>query len=490
VLVTRPEALAALPGLGWDGPTLFPDPEGGEGGGEEGAVWPAALQGNLAYLIYTSGSTGVPKGVAIEHRSAVALVRWALATFPPAVFAGTLASTSIAFDLSVFELFVPLSCGGTVVLADNALALPAAAAAAREAGVEITLVNTVPSAISELMRLEALPASVRTVSLAGEPLKRPLADRVYGGLDVERVLNLYGPSEDTTYSTFARVPRDTPQAPTIGRPIAGTEAYVLDGRLGPAPAGVTGELYLGGQGLARGYLGRPDLTAERFVPDPFGVLGAWLYHTGDLARWRVDGELEFLGRRDSQVKVRGFRIELGEIEECLGRHPGVREAAVVAREEGDETRLLAYVVAGVEPAPAAGELRAFLRASLPEHMVPSTFVPLDALPLTPNGKVDRRALPAPGVAGVDRQAYVAPRTVTEELLAGIWAEVLKVERVGACDNFFDLGGHSLLAAQVVSRIRQAAELDLPLRALFQNPTVEGLAVALEDLLLAEGEESP
>ncbi len=253
---------------------------------------------------------------------------------------------------------------------------------------------------------------------------------------------------------------------------------------------MAGELCLGGQGLARGYLGRPDLTAERFVPDPFGAPGARLYHSGDLARWRADGELELLGRRDSQVKVRGFRIELGEIEERLARHPGVREAAVVAREDDDEMRLLAYVVPGTEPAPTAGELRAFLRASLPEHMVPSAFVPLAALPLTPNGKVDRQALPAPGAAGAERQAYVAPRTVTEELLAGIWAEVLKVERVGARDNFFDFGGHSLLAAQVVSRIRQAAELNLPLRALFQNPTVEGLAVALEDLLLAEEGEAP
>jgi len=425
----------------------------------------------------------VPKGVAIEHRSAVALVCWALATFPPADLAGVLASTSIAFDLSIFELFAPLSCGGTVVLAEDALALPAAAAAARAAGVEITLVNTVPSAIAELVRVAALPASVRTVNLAGEPLQRPLADRIYGVLGVERVLNLYGPSEDTTYSTCGRVPRGTLEAPTIGRPVAGSEAYVLDERLGPAPAGVAGELYLGGRGLARGYLGRPERTAERFVPDPFGLPGARLYRTGDLARFRVDGELEFLGRRDFQVKLRGFRIELGEIEAALAAHPAVAEAAVLALPCGEDVRLVAFWVGeeGVEP-------RSWLRRRLPEHMVPSGCVRLETLPRTPNGKVDRRALSRLGTAGAERQTYVVPRTLTEELLAGIWAEVLKVERVGAHDNFFDLGGHSLLAAQVTSRVREAAQLELPVRSLFQYPTIEGLAIALEDLLFAEEKE--
>jgi acyl-coenzyme A synthetase/AMP-(fatty) acid ligase/acyl carrier protein len=303
------------------------------------------------------------------------------------------------------------------------------------------------------------------------------------------LFNLYGPSEDTTYSTFVLVPRGTGRAPTIGRPVAGTQAWVLDERLRPVPTGVTGELWLGGRGLARGYLGRPELTAERFVPDPSGPPGARLYRTGDLARWRADGELEFLGRRDFQVKVRGFRIELGEIEERLARHPGVREAAVVAREDAGEIRLVAYVAAQEETALEAGELRGFLRQVLPEHMVPAVFVPLAALPLTPNGKVDRRALPSPDGAGAGRREYVAPRSLTEELLAGIWAEVLKVERVGVHDSFFDLGGHSLLAAQVVSRVREAADLDLPLRALFQHPTLEGLAGALEDLLLAAPDEA-
>src|SRR6185295_9129116 len=267
--------------------------------------------------------------------------------------------------------------------------------------------------------------------------------------------------------------------------------YVVDPHLRPAPIGVPGELLIGGAGLARGYFGRPDLTAERFIPDPFsGALGARLYRTGDLARWLASGEVEFLGRLDHQVKVRGHRIELGEIEAALAEHPSVRAAVAVVREDapGDQ-RLVAYVVAGDGTAPANGELRRHLRDKLPEYMVPATFVPLDALPLTPNNKVDRRALPAPETAGGERRAYVAPRTLAEELLAGIWAEVLKVERVGVQDNFFDLGGHSLLAAQVVSRLREAAQLELPLRALFQNPTIEGLAGVVEELLLAEEEEA-
>jgi len=253
---------------------------------------------------------------------------------------------------------------------------------------------------------------------------------------------------------------------------------------------VPGELFIGGAGLARGYLGRPDLTAERFIPDPFSTFpGARLYRTGDRARRLAHGAIEFLGRLDFQVKLRGFRIEPGEIEALLARHPGVRDAVVLARQDGGEIRLVAYVVPGIDPAPAARELRDALRLSLPEHMVPAAFVFLAELPLTANGKLDRRALPSPETAGVDRRAYVAPHTLTEELLAGIWAEVLGIERVGVHDNFFDLGGHSLLATRVVARVRQATDLELPLRSLFRNPTVEGLAEAVEEQLLAEdGEE--
>jgi amino acid adenylation domain-containing protein len=450
----------------------------------------AAAPDNLAYVIYTSGSTGRPKGVAIEHASAHTFLRWAHETFTREELAGVLASTSVCFDLSVFELFAPLTRGGSVILAQNALALPALPAAS-----DVTLVNTVPSAMAELVRSGGVPDSVLAVNLAGEPLKRALAEGVYGRTKAGRVLNLYGPSEDTTYSTYTVVGHGEEGEPTIGRPVANTRAYLLDRHLSVVPRGTVGELFLGGDGLARGYLNRPSLTAERFVPDPFsGERGARLYRTGDLARYRPDGELEFLGRADHQVKVRGFRIELGEIEAALLAQEGVRACVVVALEdEPGEKRVVAYVAAGadaVADGEAAGDgsaargsvsaasLRARLRERLPEYMVPSAFVFLDGLPLTPNGKVDRKALPAPEASGSDVENYVAPRNEVEEMLCGMWAEVLKAERVGVEDNFFELGGHSLLATRLTSRVREAFGVELPLRRLFERPTVAGLARAI------------
>ncbi|HEX8694997.1 MAG TPA: amino acid adenylation domain-containing protein, partial [Longimicrobium sp.] len=429
---------------------------------------------SLAYLIYTSGSTGVPKGVAIEHESAVALLSWAAAVFTAEELSGVLAATSISFDLSVFEIFLPLALGGRVIVVENALALPRSAAAD-----QVRLVNTVPSAIAALLKSDGIPSGVRTVNLAGEPLRAELVDALYARGGIERVYDLYGPSEDTTYSTWTLRRAGGPT--TIGRPISNTRAYVLGAALLPLPAGVPGELYLGGRGLARGYLGRPGLTAERFVPDPFGEPGARLYRTGDRARWRTDGTLEYLGRLDAQVKVRGFRIELGEVEAALRRNPGVTDCVVLAREyaPGDR-RLVAYVVGGVE----TDALRAHLRQSLPEYMVPSAFVPLEALPLTPNGKLDRKALPAPELAPAE-ETYVAPRTPAEEVLAGIWAEVLRLERVGVRDNFFELGGHSLLATRVVSRIRAVFAVELPLRALFEGPTIAEMAGRVEEMRRAE-----
>ncbi|HYX26914.1 MAG TPA: amino acid adenylation domain-containing protein, partial [Thermoanaerobaculia bacterium] len=448
---------------------------------EEGEA-PAASA--LAYVIYTSGSTGRPKGVAIEHRSAAALVHWARETFRPQELAVVMAATSICFDLSVFEIFVPLACGGAVVLAENALELPRLAAAG-----EVTLINTVPSAMAELVRQGAVPASVRTVNLAGEPLRGALARRIHGLGTAGRLLNLYGPSEDTTYSTIAEVGAEG--EPTIGRPLPNTRAYVVDARLQPLPVGVPGELLLAGRGLARGYLGRPELTAERFVPDPFGERsagepGARLYRTGDRARWTPAGELEFLGRLDHQVKVRGFRIELGEVEAALHAHPAVRETVVVAREsaaagaEARDLRLVAYVVPREPEAFPAfpAELRAHLRVKLPEHMLPAAWVALPALPLTPNGKVDRQALPAPETPETPEGRRTAPRTPEEEVLAGIWQAVLGVDEVGVFDNFFELGGHSLLATQVTSRVGRAFGVELPLRTLFEAPTVAGLAARL------------
>jgi amino acid adenylation domain-containing protein len=481
----------------------------------------AVTANNLAYIIYTSGSTGRPKGVAIAQRSAVAMLDWAATIFSADVLAGTLAATSICFDLSVFEIFLPLSCGGTVILADHALALPALPAAG-----EVTLINTVPSAMTELLRSGAVPPSVRTVNLAGEPLKNVLAQQIYRLPSIERVFNLYGPSEDTTYSTFALIERGSSAEPTIGRPIANTQAYILDQWMQPLPIGVPGEIYLGGDGLSRGYLKRPEQTAAKYLPDPFSVQpGGRLYRTGDLGRFLPDGTIEYLGRIDHQVKLRGFRIELGEIEARLLSHPAIREAVVLAREDAPgDTRLVAYVV---EEEPAnkgtneqrnrgpsgrttehgedgdrrtengerrtengerraedresrAAELRAYLQARLPEYMLPSAFVVLDTLPKTPNGKIDRKALPAPDLSRPALNgAFVAPRTSEEAAIAAIWREVLGVERIGVHDNFFELGGHSLKATQVMARVQDLFGIELPLHTLFEEPTVARLAQVAE-----------
>jgi len=425
--------------------------------------------GALAYLIYTSGSTGRPKGVAIEHRSAAALVRWARTVFSSAELAGVLASTSVCFDLSVFEIFVPLATGGRVILVEDALRLRELPA---EAGV--TLINTVPSALDALLRTGGLPASVRTVNLAGEPIPRDLVERMRR-LPGIRLLNLYGPSEDTTYSTWAEV-RETEGPAPIGRPVAGTRAHLIDAGSQPVPLGAPGHLVLGGEGLARGYFRRPELTAERFVPDPFHTVDGWrpgdrLYRTGDLARRRADGVLEFLGRIDQQVKVRGFRIEPREIEAALARLPGVREATVgVWTFPSGDRRLVAWVAGDV---PAA-ELRARLGETLPAPMVPSAFVMLKALPRTANGKLDRKALPPPEAPAASAQS-AAPANETERAIAAIWREVLGIERVGPRDNFFDLGGHSLLLVRVHDRLRTELGADLPLVDLFRFPDVASLA---------------
>jgi amino acid adenylation domain-containing protein len=432
----------------------------------------------LAYVLYTSGSTGRPKGVAVRHAAAAARLRWAASAFPRDALAGVLAATSINFDLSVFELFAPLAAGGAAVLAADALHLP------RCPAVPITLVNTVPSAAAELLRGGTLPATATTVNLAGEPPGEDLVRALFATPTVARVYNLYGPSEDTTYSTWARLAPGIAGPPAIGRPLPGTWAHVVDDRLVLVPAGAAGELCLGGVGLARGYHGRPALTAGRFVPDPFsGRAGARLYRTCDRVRRRRDGALLFLGRLDDQVKIRGFRVEPGEVAAALALHPRVRQAAVVARRfPAGDLRLVAYVVEAAGGGEVVPALAAHLRQRLPAHLVPADLVLLAALPLLPNGKVDRGALarlePVPGGA-VSRPAHVPPRTPVEEVLAGIWAEVLGVERVGADDNFFELSGHSLLATQVAYRVRQAFGVELPLRRLFERATLAELAREVE-----------
>ena len=388
-----------------------------------------------------------------------------------------MASTSICFDLSVFELFAPLTCGGKVILAENALALSSLPTAS-----QVTLINTVPSAIAELLRMDRIPSSVITINLAGEPLKNALVQQLYERTSVKRIFDLYGPSEDTTYSTFVLRTVTGPQ--TIGRPIYNTQAYVLDRQMQPVPVGIPGELYLGGEGLARGYFNRPNFTAERFILNPFSKEpGARLYKSGDLCRYLPNGNLEFLGRIDNQVKLRGFRIELGEIEAVLSQHPALRETLVLAREDdstspsSNETdkRLMAYLVTGQEPAPTVLELRNFLKEKLPDYMIPSAFLFLASLPLTPNGKIDRKALPLPDRTRAESEKIVGPRDDTETILCKLWAEVLKIDQVGIDDNFFALGGHSLLAAKLFTRLDETFGRSLPLGTLFITPTVRALA---------------
>jgi amino acid adenylation domain-containing protein len=439
-----------------------------DGSRAHSAPYASIAASQTAYLIYTSGSTGRPKGVAIPHANAVRLVAWAGEAYSRDELAGVLAATSINFDLSIFEIFVPLSFGGAVILAENALALSALPAAGK-----VTLLNTVPSAIAALLDLGPLPPSVRTVNLAGEPLRRLLAERVL--TTGVKLWDLYGPSEDTTYSTGVPVHAGDPGEPSIGRPLAGSRAYVLDRSLHPAPLGIPGELCLGGGGVARGYLGRSALTAESFVPDPFSrEPGARLYRTGDRARRAADGSLEYLGRFDHQVKIRGFRIEPGEIEAALLEIPDVREAAVVPR----DGVLVAYVVEGTPPLGEGrtAEMRSRLQERLPAAFVPAFFVTLDALPRTPNGKLDRKALPAPDLT--EESGAVAPSGPVEEALAALFAETLGADKIGATDDFFTLGGHSLLAARLLARVSRLFGVDLPLATIFRAPTVRALATSL------------
>ncbi|KAB1082354.1 amino acid adenylation domain-containing protein, partial [Neorhizobium galegae] len=432
---------------------------------------------HLAYVIYTSGSTGTPKGVMVEHHSTVNLLHWSSGVFAESEISRTLFSTSISFDLSVYECFVALSQGGTLYLVEDALALA-------QTPLDVSLINTVPSAIAALVDKQAVPASTRVINLAGERLKADLIERVFESSGAEKICNLYAPSETTTYSTWICMPRGEAVVETIGRPIANTRIYLLDAHGQPVPFGAVGELYIGGAGVARGYLNRPELTAERFIASPF-VEGDRLYRSGDLGRYLPDGNLEFLGRNDDQVKIRGFRIEPGEIATRLCEHAWVRDAVVVARQDraGDQ-RLVAYVVAKpahgsdeADGAQLAASLRAHLGSLLPDYMVPAAFVRLDGLPLTPNGKLDRQALPAPDDDAYARTAYEAPQGEVETALAEIWAELLGVERVGRNDNFFELGGHSLLAVQLMERLRRLS-LGVEVRTLFARPVLADLAASL------------
>ncbi|MGW3961742.1 non-ribosomal peptide synthase/polyketide synthase [Amycolatopsis sp. NPDC005003] len=448
----------SVPTLAFDDPALLD-------GRESGPLARATNPDHPAYVIHTSGSTGRPKGVVVAHRSAANLMAWARKDFEDVFRPGAtvVASTSLNFDVSVFEIFAPLMTGATVEIVRDVLALGEGGQTGRPVG----LVSGVPSAFAQLLAQGAVSVRPSTVVLAGEALTRHALDDIRKALPDSRIANIYGPTESTVYATAWY--HDTDRTPPIGRPIAGIRAYVLDRGMRPVPVGVPGELHLGGAGVARGYLNRPGLTAVRFVADPFGAPGARMYRTGDIVRWTTRGELEYLGRADDQVKIRGFRIEPGEVEAALRKHPDVTEAVVVARTDGGHQRLVAYVV---PEAPA--DLRDFLGASLPAHLVPSAFVPLDRLPLNPSGKLDRRALPAPDWAGATTR--VAPRTDTERLLATIWADALGLPEVGVEDNFFELGGDSILGIRLVSEAAKAG-LRITTKDVFRHQTIAALAAA-------------
>ena len=440
---------------------------------------------HLAYVIYTSGSTGRPKGVCIYHRSVVIFLQWARQQFSDEELAGVLAGTSICFDLSIFELFAPLSWGGRAILAASVLDLPYLAE--RE---HITLLNTVPSAAAALLNNSYLPSSLLTINLAGEALTRDLVQALYRRTSVQRVCNLYGPTEDTTYSTWATISAEEEGAVTIGRPLANTQAYIVDAQMQPVPVGVAGELYLGGEGQARGYLNRPDLTAERFVPDPFSsIAGRRLYTTGDLARYRPDGSIDYLGRLDYQVKVRGFRIEPGEIEAQLRQHSAVADVVVIATENTPgEKQLVAYVVAHPQQVCDPALLHQYLQELVPAYMVPAFFIMLERLPRTVNGKVDRKALPTPD--DVKANFSLSPRDMPqgerEQWLASLWQEILHLPTVGRTDNFFLCGGDSLLAMRLLARMQRDFQLSLSLEDIFTAPTIVQLSDKLQTVTIQPG----
>jgi len=493
---TRPEASTDRRVLRLDAD--WPEIEAaGEGEGSVGSPPSAVAPDQLAYMIFTSGSTGRPKGVQISHRAAVNFLR-SMAVAPGLGQGDTLlAVTTLSFDIALLELLLPLIVSGRVAIASSAEARAGDELARRIAKVAPTAMQATPATWRMLVDLPgatsgreggAVPPPAK-VLCGGEALPRELAERLLDrGLEL---WNLYGPTETTVWSAALRMEPGAGPVP-VGGPIDNTSLHVLDPlcpEAEPAPIGVAGELAIGGAGLARGYLGRPAMTAERFRPDPFAGLhssgGARMYRTGDLVRRRPDGTIHFLGRLDHQVKVRGYRIELGEIEAALRRHPAVLQAVAEVRDDGDGgpggRRLVAYVVPESTVETTVPELRAVLEQSLPGYMVPSAFVLLDALPLTPNGKVDRRALPAPdGDRAGLADGFVAPRTAVEEDLVAIWRQVLGLERVGIRDNFFTLGGHSLLATQVMTRVEEAFGREAPVRLLFEAPTIEALAERLVD----------
>jgi len=439
---------------------------------------------DLAYVIYTSGSTGKPKGAMIPHRAICNHMHWMQRVWPLTPGDVVLQKTPFSFDASVWEFYAPLLAGGRLIMARPGGHADSAYLVRSVIEHSVSILQLVPSVLRLLLDEPDFGRcrSLKRVFCGGEALTTDLQERFFERLPAASLHNLYGPTEAAIDSTSWTC-RHEPGARTIpiGSPIDNTQAYILDARLQPTPVGVPGELCIGGEGLARGYLNQPGLTAEKFIANPFAAnSGTRLYRTGDRVRYLADGAIEFLGRMDHQVKVRGFRIELGEIESLLLQHAAVHDALTVVREDrpGDQ-KLVAYVVLRPDAKASDSELRACLGARLPDYMVPSLFLFLEAFPLLPNGKVDRAALPRPDLSRTEIiDASVAPHTPFEAVLVQIWAEVLGLERVGIHDNFFALGGHSLLATQIISRVRDAFQVELPLRTLFQAPTVSELALIL------------
>ncbi|HEY4821725.1 MAG TPA: non-ribosomal peptide synthetase, partial [Xanthobacteraceae bacterium] len=435
----------------------------------------------VAYIMYTSGSTGGPKGIAVPHRAIARLVlRTDYIHIAPGDRLAQLASPS--FDAATFELWGALLNGASLVIIDRDTVLSSKLFAAALRDKRITSAFVTTALFNRLVRdMPDVFAPVRDLLFGGEAADPDAVRTLLSAGPPQRLIHVYGPTEATTFSTWLQVREVVADARTvpIGGPIANSTCYVLDPWLQPVPTGAAGELYLGGDGLAHGYWGRPALTAERFIPDPFGAPGSRLYRSGDRVRRLPDGSIEYLTRLDGQVKIRGYRIELGEIEAALRTHAAVEQVAVVARDGAAGRRLVAYVV-GKDGIPlAAGELQRHLKQHLPDYMVPAVFVSLDTLPLTPNGKVDRNALPAPS-ADAAREQQVTPRTAVEAMLSALWCDVLQGARPGIDDNFFDCGGHSLVAAQLMARIADAFSVELPLRTLFEAPTIRALALRVEE----------
>ena len=457
-----------------------------EGGFPEGPPPSEVTARHLAYVIYTSGSTGEPKGVMIDHRGAVNTLLDVNARFSVGPGDRVFAVSSLSFDLSVYDVFGTLAAGAALVLNAASPRPDPAAWLERLREHRVTIWSSAPPLLEMLMahldgRAEGLPGTLRLVMLSGDWIAVSLPGRVRGRVPGVEVASLGGATEASIWSILHPIGEVPPHASSIpyGRPMLNQRFHGLDTELRPVPTGAVGDLYIGGLGVARGYLGRPDLTANRFLPDPWaGRPGARLYRTGDLGRYFPDGRIEFLGRADQQVKIRGYRVELGEIEAQLSRHPSVQDAVVLARtDEAGGRQLVGYFTSSPREAPSLEELRRHLEERLPGYMVPSALLLLDAFPLTPNGKVDRKALPAPQPAA--RRGGVAPRTPTEEVLAAIFGQVLGVGEVGALDDFFELGGHSLRATQMVSRVREAFGVELSLRTVFEHPILADLAAEID-----------